>query len=205
MGADGGPIRLPRVLVAHAGHDGTSPPPGLDAGVLLRNTDLAALIDCALSSTTPPAVELDTVRGLGSDDAAVDFLRRRLSIDVMLTRRPQAASAFAARGGLALLNVMAFDSTGLRRSVAAHPRVERVGTVISPGLVLHHMLPSELALLVRPLVAYGLIDTAADALATLAVADGIVVRPAVAAGLAESEALFRGAGASPGGNLGVAP
>ena len=193
--ADGAAIHLPRILVAGTGHNGTSPPPGLDAGILLRNTDLAALIECALSSATPPAVELDSIRGLGSDDAAVDFLRRRLSIDIMLTRRPQAASAFAAAGGLALLNVLAFDSTGLRRSLLGHPRGERVGTVISPGLVLHHMLPSELALLIRPLVAYGLIDTAADALATLAVADGIVVRPEVSMGIAESDALLRGVGA----------
>jgi len=193
--ADGTAIRLPRILVAGTGHNGTSPPPGLDAGILLRNTDLAALIECALSSATPPAVELDSIRGLGSDEAAVDFLRRRLSIEIMLTRRPQAASAFAAAGGLALLNVLAFDSTGLRRSLLGHPRGERVGTVISPGLVLHHMLPSELALLVRPLVAYGLIDTAADALATLAVADGIVVRPEVSMGIAESDALLRGVGA----------
>lgn len=195
--ADGAAIRLPRILVADTGHDGTSPPPGLDAGILLRNTDLAALIDCALSSGTPPAVELDSIRGLGSDDAAVDFLRRKLSIEIMLTRRPQTAHAFAAAGGLALLNVLAFDSTGLRRSLLGHPRGERVGTVISPGLVLHHMLPSELALLVRPVVAYGLIDTAADALATLAVADGIVVRPEVAQGIAESDALMRGVGVSP--------
>jgi glycerol-3-phosphate responsive antiterminator len=192
--ADTAAIRLPRILIADTGHNGTSPPPGLDAGILLRTTDLAALIECALSSSTPPAVELDSIRGLGSDDAAVDFLRHKLSIEIMLTRRPQAADAFAAAGGLALLNVLAFDSTGLRRSLHAHPRRERVGTVISPGLVLHHMLPSELALLVRPLVAYGLIDTAADALATLAVTDGIVVRPEVALGIAESEALMRGSG-----------
>ena len=199
------PIRLPRVLVAGTGHDPVIPPPGLDAGILLRNTDLAALIDCALSASSPPVVDLDSVRGLGSDDAAVDFLRRRLSIEIVLTRRPQAASAFAAQGGLALLNVLAFDSTGLRRSLHGHPRGERVGTVISPGLVLHHMLPSELAQLVRPLVAYGLIDTASDALATLAVADSIVVRPAVAALLAESDALLRGVGVAPSGTLGVAP
>jgi glycerol-3-phosphate responsive antiterminator len=194
MPASTTPSRLPRILLAGNGHEPISPPPGLDAGILLRNTDLAALIDCALSAPTPPAVDLDSVRGLGSDDAAVDFLRRRLSIEIVLTRRPQAASAFAASGGLALLNVLAFDSTGLRRSLHGHPRGERVGTVISPGLVLHHMLPSEVAQLVRPLVAYGLIDTAPDALATLAVADAIVVRPAVAMALAESEALLRGVG-----------
>ena len=40
------------------------------------------------------------------------------------------------------------------------------------------------------------IDNAADALATLAVADGIVVRPEVAQGIAESDALMRGVGVS---------
>src|SRR5262245_37782271 len=192
--ADGAAIRLPRILVASTGHDGTSPPPGLDSGTLLRNTDLGAVIGCASSSGTPPAVELDSIRGLGSDDAAVAFLRHKLSIEIMLTRRPQAADAFARAGGLALPNVLAFDSTGLRRSLLGHPRSERVGTVISPGLVLHHMLPSGLALLVPTAVAYGLIDTSADALATLAVADGVVIRPSVAEGLAESEALMRGVG-----------
>jgi len=96
--ADGAAIRLPRILIADTGHDGTSPPPGLDAGILLRTTDLAALIDCALSSGTPPAVELDSIRGLGSDDAAVDFLRHKLSIEIMFTRRPRASGRRAAAG-----------------------------------------------------------------------------------------------------------
>jgi glycerol-3-phosphate responsive antiterminator len=185
-------IHLPRFLVADAGRNGTSPPPGLDAAILLRNTDLAALIDRSLESPVPPAVDLDTVRGLGSDAAAVEFLRRRLSIRIVLTRRPQAASAFAALGGLALLNVLAFDSTGLRRSLHAHPRGERVGTVISPGLVLQHMLPSEVALLVRPVVAYGLITTASDAFSCLDRANAVVVRPTVAEDIATTEAIWAG-------------
>jgi len=184
MAAELEPIRLPRLFIPASGHDGTSPPPGLDAMILLRNTDIAALIACATASATPPAVDLDTVRGLGSDQAAVEFVRRRLSINIVMTRRPQAASAFAALGGLALLNVLAFDSTGLRRSLHAHPRGKRVGTVISPGLVLVHMLPSELALLVKPVVAYGLINTAADARACLQHADAVVVHAAVATQLA---------------------
>jgi hypothetical protein len=102
----------------------------------------------------------------------------------VLTRRPQTAAAFAALGGLALLNVLAFDSTGLARSLAGHPRVDRVGTVISPGLVLAHMLPSEIAWLQRPVVAYGLLGTPADARASLERADAIVVLPALAAELA---------------------
>ena len=93
--ADGAAIRLPRILVAGTGHNGISPPPGLDAGILLRNTDLAALIDCALSGATPPAVELDSIRGLGSDDAAVDFLRRKLSIEIMLNAANLNMVAFA--------------------------------------------------------------------------------------------------------------
>jgi glycerol-3-phosphate responsive antiterminator len=192
MSAESGPIRLPRYLVATSGHDGMSPPPGLDAGILLRDTDLAALIDRALESQVPPVVDLDTVRGLGSDAAAVEFLRRRLSVGIVLTRRPQAASAFAELGGLALLSVLAFDSTGLRRSLHAHPRGGRVGTVISPGLVLQHMLPSELALLVRPVMAYGLITTASDAFACLDRANAVVIRPNVADEIATTEAIWAG-------------
>ena len=184
MAASRTPIRLPRVLVAESGHDGSRPPPGLDAGILLRSTDLATVIERALADSSPPAVDLDTIRGLDADDAAVAFLRRRLSIEILLTRRPKAASAFAALGGLALHNVFAFDSTGLRRSIASHPRGARVGTVISPGLVLSHMLPSELALLVRPVVAYGLINTVADARACLEHAAAVVVRRSVAEDLA---------------------
>lgn len=181
-------VRLPRVLVADDGHRPISPPPGLDAAILLRNTDLGALIDRAMSSPTPPAVEIDTVRGLETDKAAVEFLRRRFGIAILLTRRPQTATCFADLGGLALLNVLAFDSTGLARSLTGHPRCERVGTVVSPGLVLAHMQPSELAMLPRPVVAYGLISTAADARAGLERADSVVLLPAVAADLMATEA-----------------
>jgi glycerol-3-phosphate responsive antiterminator len=176
-------IRLPQVLVADDGRRAISPPPGLDAAVLLRSTDLGTLIDRATTSPSPPAVELDTVRGLGADDAAVRFLRRRLGIEIILTRRPRTAASFAGLGGLALLSVLAFDSTGLARSLATQPRAERVGTVISPGLVLAHMLPAELDALQRPVVAYGLLGTAADARACLERADAIVVLPALAAEL----------------------
>jgi glycerol-3-phosphate responsive antiterminator len=180
-------IRLPRVLVADDGHRAVSPPPGLDAAILLRNTDLGALIDRALSSPSPPAVEIDTVRGLETDKAAVDFLRRRLGIGILLTRRPQTATQFAELGGLALLSVLAFDSTGLARSLTGHPRRERVGTVVSPGLVLAHMQLSELAVLPRPVVAYGLISTAADARAGLERADSVVLLPAVAAAVVAAD------------------
>jgi hypothetical protein len=42
------------------------------------------------------------------------------------------------------------------------------------------MLPSELAMLVKPVVAYGLINTAADARACLLHADAVVVQADVA-------------------------
>ncbi len=176
--------RLPRYLVATNGRDHLAPPPGLDAGILLRSTDLATLIDCALATPGILAVDLDGVRGLGSDAAAVDFVRRRLSVGIGLTRKPAMATAFAEGGGLALLNVLAFDSTGLRRSLGGHPRTSGIGTVISPGVVLQHMLPSEVSMLVRPLVAYGLISTPLDAARTLELADAVVVNPAVAAAIA---------------------
>jgi glycerol-3-phosphate responsive antiterminator len=190
-------IRLPRILVAHDGHEPISPPPGLDAGILLRNTDLGALIDRAASPPTPMAVDMDTVRGLGTDDAAVAFLRHRLGLEIVLTRRPSTAAAFAALGGLALLDVLAFDSTGLARSLDGHPRSERVGTVISPGLVLIHMLPAELAQLARPVVAYGLVSSAADGWACLERADAVVVLPGVALELAATASMVAGPVATP--------
>jgi glycerol-3-phosphate responsive antiterminator len=176
-------IRLPRVLVADDGRQPIGPPPRLDAAVLLRHTDLSALIACATTSPAPLAVDIDSIRGLATDDAAVTFLRQRLGIDIVMTRRPAAAARFAELGGLALLDVLAFDSTGLARSLASHPRCERVGTVISPGLVLPHMTAAELASLPAPVVAYGLISTVADACACLERADAIAVLPSVAAQL----------------------
>jgi glycerol-3-phosphate responsive antiterminator len=178
---------LPAILVAADGRQPASPPPGLDAAILLRATDLATLIDAATSAASPPAVDLDSVRGLGADEAAIEFLRRRLGIQIVLTRRPATAAGFAALGGLALLSVLAFDSTGLARSLAAHPRSERVGTVVSPGLVLSHMTPSELALLPAPVVAYGLLGTPGDVTACLARGDAVVVNAQLAAELAAAQ------------------
>ena len=66
----------------------------------------------------------------------------------------------------------------------SHPRTPGLGCVLSPGLVIVHLRSDELADLPRPIVAYGLIDDVEDARACLALADAIVVRPAIAARLA---------------------
>ena len=178
------PVRLPRVFAATDGRDDWSPPAALDAGLLLRDTDLMALLGRATTPGPPLAVDIDSVAGLGGDDAAVEFVVKRLGIRVVLTRRPQLAAQVAELGGLGLLHVLAFDSTGLNRSLESHPRLPGVGTVISPGLVLSHLRPAELASLPRPILAYGLIDTAESAETILAEADSVVVRPDVAARLA---------------------
>jgi hypothetical protein len=86
----------------------------------------------------------------------------------------------AEAGGLALLHIFAFDSTGLGRSLEAHPRVPGVATAISPGPVLAHLLGSDLDRLPRPVVGYGLIDSAQLARALLGVADSVLVRAACA-------------------------
>jgi glycerol-3-phosphate responsive antiterminator len=177
-------LRLPAILVASDGHHAVHAPRELDAGVLVRDTDLATLVHRAASDCPPQAVDIDSVAGLGTDDFAVDFVTGRLAIPIILTRRPQLATRAASRGQIGLLHVFAYDSTGLRRSLEGHPRSAAVGSVVTPGLVILHLLDDELAAIPRPILAYGLIDTVEDARACLSVADAIVVRPALAAKLA---------------------
>ena len=173
--------RLPSILVASDGHHAVHAPPGVDAGILVRDTDLATLVHRAGSDCPPQAVDIDSVAGLGIDDYAIDFITGRLAIPIVLTRRPQLAARAAGRGQIGLLHVFAYDSTGLGRSLEGHPRCEGVGSVVTPGLVILHLRDDELAAIPRPILAYGLIDTVEDARACLATVDAIVVRPALAA------------------------
>jgi glycerol-3-phosphate responsive antiterminator len=179
-----GPARLPAVLIASDGRHAVHPPVGLDAGVLIRDTDLATFVHRVSVDGPPAAVDIDSVAGLGSDADAIEFVTGRLCTRVVLTRRPQVAARVAALGHLGLVHVFAYDSTGMTRSLESHPRSDRVGSVLSPGLVIVHLRPDELALVPRPVVAYGLIEDLEDAHACAALADGIVVRPVVAAKLA---------------------
>jgi glycerol-3-phosphate responsive antiterminator len=174
------PIRLPQVYVATDGRHDWEPPSTLDAGLLLRDTDLPALIHCAAQLGPPIAVDIDTIGGLDADQVAVAFVIQRLGIEVIVSRRPQLVAGAAALGGLGLLQVLGFDSTGLLRALVSHPRQPRVGTAMSPGLVLAHLLPDELARLPRPILAYGLVDSPEAARLILARADSVVLRQAVA-------------------------
>ena len=187
---------LPPVLVAVDGRQDWDPLPGLDAGLLLRDTELMALIHRATGPHPLLAVDLDTVAGLDGDEAAIDFLVQRLGIRVVLTRRPLLALRVAELGGLGLVHVLAFDSTGLSRSLEAHPGTPGVGTVISPGLVLSHLRPAELERLPRPVLAYGLIDGPEAADAVLRHADSLVLRPETAVRIAAAGGITRGSEAS---------
>jgi glycerol-3-phosphate responsive antiterminator len=155
-------------------------PPELDAGLLVRDTDLPTLIHRASQQGPSIAVDIDTISGLDADQAAVAFAVQRLGIGVVLSRRPQLVAGAAALGGVGLLQVLGFDSTGLLRALVSHPRQPRVGTAMSPGLVLSHLLPEELGRLPRPILAYGLIDSPEAGRLILARADSIVLRPELA-------------------------
>jgi glycerol-3-phosphate responsive antiterminator len=172
---------LPSVLVASDGRHLLHLPEGMGAGILVRDTDLATLVHAAGSVAPPDAVDLDSVAGLGSDDAAIDYVTGRLGIRIVLTRRPQLAARAAGRGHLGLVHVFAYDSTGMSRSLEGHPGTRNVGSVLSPGLVIAHLSDSELQAIPRPLLAYGLIDDVDDARTCLALADAIALRPATAA------------------------
>lgn len=177
-------VHLPRLLVATSAHGPLRMPPIADIGVLYRDIELPALLGAALSVSGPKAVDLDTVRGLLPDDDGVEFMMERLAIPIMITRRPQTAQRVAEIGGLALLHMLAFDSTGVARALDSLPRSLGIGAVVSPGLVLPHMLPSEIRRLPRPLLAYGLIMEASEAVACLSLADGVVLGLDVATAVA---------------------
>ena len=175
---------LPRILIAHGGGAPVRRPPGIPSGIFLRDIDLLAVVERMATRECQVAVDLDSVRGLGSDAAAADFVLDTLGVGIVLSRRAHLAAHVAARGGLALLHVHAFDSTGITRALAAAPMLPGIGTVVSPASVLCHMRPTELAALRRPVVGYGLLTDVADAIACLEVADAVVVRPDVADRLA---------------------
>ena len=177
------PVRhLPRIFEASNGKGDWSPP-GRDIGLLLRDTNLAALVANAGSDTTL-AVDCDGVEGLGDDRAAADFLVVRLGLGIVLTRHAAMAANVASLGGLALVKVYALDSEGLRHSLEAHPGGSAIGTAICPGLVLPHLEPEEVSALPRPLLAYGLLEAPVDIAACLAIADSVVLRRSAIEGLA---------------------
>jgi glycerol-3-phosphate responsive antiterminator len=178
------PPTLPRVLIADSGRVPVRIPPLLHAGILLRDIDLAALVERAANGDGAMAVDLDSVRGMASDVAAADFVTDTLGIRIVMTRRAHVATRVAARGGIGLLHAHAYDSTGLRRALESAPPFLGVGTVVSPAAVLPHMRPSELEQLARPIVAYGLLTRPADALDCLALAECVVLRQPVADALA---------------------
>ncbi len=180
------PWRLPRVLIAD-GADGPIPLlAGLSTGILLQDLELEALVERAAASRSPIAVDVDSVRGLKPDDAAVAFVVRRLGASVVISRRPQLAVHAVVLGAVGLVQVLAFDSTGLQRSLTGPSAAGGVGTSISPGLVLPHLQPEEVDGLPRPLLAHGLIVRPADAITCLGLADAIVLRPDAARFLAST-------------------
>jgi glycerol-3-phosphate responsive antiterminator len=167
--------RLPRVFEASDGHGEWLSPPNLEAGLLLRDTSLPALVR---HSQRPyvAAIDLDTVEGLAGDDSGLRFAVIELGFRIVLTRHPEVAVRLADLGALALLRVSALDSSGFDRSLESHPRRPGVGTVLSPGLVLPRLPESMRTLLPRPLVAYGLLSTPEDVASCLRFADSAVVR-----------------------------
>ena len=176
---------LPRVLVTDDGMPVVAVD-GLSTGVLIHDADLATLVDRAGAAAVPVAVDIDSIRGLKADEASLTFVVRALGAAIVITRRRALAERATEMGVVGLQSAQAFDSTGLRRSLPSGGTTVRAGTVVTPGLVVPHLRQEELDRLPRPVVAHGLIVRPADALACLARADAIVLRPDAARFLAAS-------------------
>ncbi len=175
-------LRLPRVLVASDGRAEWQPPESSEVGLLLRNTTLAALV-ARSGRPYPVAVDIDSVEGLSDDNAACEFLVRRLGFSIILAHHAAAAGHIADLGALALLRVFAVDSSGLRTSLESRPTSDRIGSVVSPGLVLPNLADDDLAMLPRPILAYGLLDRPADIVACMGRADSVVLSGQVVSAL----------------------
>jgi len=169
-----GARRLPRLLLAAADLPRQPTPAG--AGILLRRLTLIDLVRLSATASFPLALDVDTVEGLAPDEAAIAFLRERLLVSIVITRRPALAARAPAFGCLPLLHVHCLDSTGLEHALAAHPGPP-VGTAISPGPVLAHLSAAHRSRLPRPLLAYGLMEGPADQDAALAAGADAVVLP----------------------------
>jgi glycerol-3-phosphate responsive antiterminator len=126
------------------------------AGLLLEHLGLLDLVRLSARPVLPLAVDVDSVEGLGADEAAIEFVAVRLGIGIVITKRPGLAAHAAGLGCTALLHVHGLDSTGLDRALAAHPG-RPVGTAVSPGLVLAHLPDLQRLGLPPPVLAYGLV------------------------------------------------
>ena len=186
--ADTRGVHLPRVLEASDGRAEWEQPKGGDVGLLLRDTSLTELTNHARRGYVV-AVDIDSINGLADDREGCEFLVRKLGFRIVLTHRQTTAATIADMGALALLRVFAVDSTGLRRPLEGSPRAEGIGSAVSPGLVLPHLGADELALLPRPILAYGLIDRPEDIAACLRCADAIVLSRHALAGARTSGSL----------------
>jgi glycerol-3-phosphate responsive antiterminator len=154
---------VPTTLVAVRGRAGWPSSLPHDTGVMAAKLDLEHLIQSVAGTSLRVVVDLDEVDGLASDPPAVAFLARRLGVKAIVTRHVPAAEAAVALGGIAFLRIHALDSTGLERSLSAHPRTAGMGSAVAPGLVLPYLAPEQVAALPRPVLAYGLIRTAEEA------------------------------------------
>ncbi len=190
---------LPRVLVAVDGRDPLPSPRGIVTGVYLRDTDLPTLVSVAESGRPLVAIDLDSVEGMNADIAAARFVTRRLGIEIVATRRPALARWIADQGAVALVHVLAFDSTGLGRTLEASPG-PGIGTLISPGPVLAHLSPESRAALNSPIVAYGLIDGPERAGTLLQIADSVIVSSKCAHAIVSAVRTAPPIGREPGGS-----
>jgi glycerol-3-phosphate responsive antiterminator len=150
------------------------PSRGADVGLLLAHTSLTALLHHAGRGYVVD-VDSDSVEGLSDDAVGLEFLVMKLGFKIVLSHHPGVAARVAELGGLSFMQVFALDSTGLRRSLESHPPGERIGSAVSPGLVLPHLGADELAQLPRPILAYGLVERPVDIVACLRCADSIVL------------------------------
>jgi glycerol uptake operon antiterminator len=147
--------------------------------VLLRHCnlfELAGLLERAHQHKIVTYVNIDSIDGIHADNAGLRYLAERLAITGVVSNHPRVLSVGKGFGLETIQRIFALDSTGLEASLESVDATYVDLLDISPALVVPHIMPQLRALLSRPFIASGLIQTSEQIHAILrAGARGVVV------------------------------
>jgi glycerol uptake operon antiterminator len=130
--------------------------------VLLRHCnlfELAGLLERARQHKLATYVNIDSIDGIHPDSAGLRYLAQRLCITGVVSNHPRVLAIGKGFGLETIQRIFALDSTGLEAALESvdPPCIDLLD--ISPALVVPYIMAQFRALLPKPFIASGLIQT----------------------------------------------